>query len=150
LLHRDGSFFDPRSYAGLLMFAYGVGMAGPNKKTTILLVDDEPLLLLDFEDSLVEAGYEVLSAYSADQAIKLLNLHPDISLVVTDINMPGSMNGLELVRVIRERWPPVRLIIASSQTKFEPGDVPEGIPVLNKPFVFAHLDAVARQLLGLS
>jgi CheY-like chemotaxis protein len=116
-------------------------------KTVILVVDDEPLLRMDLEDSLYVTGYQVVGAGNADEAIAVLSQRNDIGLVVTDIHMPGSMDGLGLLRTIRDRWPPVRIMIASSQTRFEPGQVPDDVPVFSKPFAYASINAKARQLL---
>jgi DNA-binding NtrC family response regulator len=126
-----------------------IWMTEPRAKKVILLVDDEPLLLLDAGDLLVEAGYEVITASSADHAIKLLSEGANVSLVVTDINMPGSMSGLGLIKVIRDRWPPVKLIIVSSHSVFKQGDVPADVPIFGKPFRFKELHAKARELMGL-
>jgi len=116
-------------------------------KTVILVVDDEPLLRMDLEDSLYITGYQVVGAASADEAIAVLSERNDIGLVVTDIQMPGSMDGLGLLRTIRDRWPPVRIMIASSQTRFERGQVPEDVPIFAKPFAYAQINAKAQQLL---
>lgn len=125
-------------------------MTEPRAKPVILLVDDEPLFVLELKESLVEAGYEALSAHSADQAIKLLDSHPDIRLVVTDINMPGSTNGYGLIRVVQARWPPVKLIILCQKSSLAPGLPPKDVHVLSKPLIFAHLDAIIRQLLQMT
>jgi CheY-like chemotaxis protein len=124
-------------------------MTGRSARRVILLVDDEPLLLIDSEDLFVDAGYEVFTAYSADEAIKLLSENSQIGLVVTDINMPGSMDGLGLIKVVRDRWPPVKLIIVSSQTAFKAGDVPAYVPILSKPFVFKELQSKAQEMIGI-
>jgi CheY-like chemotaxis protein len=122
-------------------------MTEPKAKTVILVVDDEPLLRLDLEDSLYVTGYHVVAAADADEAIAVLMQRDDIGLVVTDIHMPGSMDGLELLRTIRNQWPDVRTMIASSQTRFEPGQIPQDVPVFGKPFPYAAINATAQQLL---
>jgi CheY-like chemotaxis protein len=122
-------------------------MIAPVAKTIILAVDDEALLLLDFEELLIEAGYDVLTAPRADRAIKLLELNPNIGLVITDINMPGLMDGLGLIRVIRQSWPPIKLIIVSGKSRFEPGEVPDDVPIFAKPYIFADVHAKAQELL---
>ncbi|MDF2117069.1 response regulator [Roseiarcaceae bacterium H3SJ34-1] len=115
-------------------------------KTVILVVDDGTLLRMDLEDSLYITGYHVVGAGNADEAIAVLSARTDIGLVVTDIHMPGSMDGPGLLRTTRDRWPPIRVMIASSQTRFEPGQVPEDVPVFGKPFPYASINAKARQL----
>jgi len=118
-------------------------------KTVILVVDDEPLLRMDLEDSLYIAGYQVVAAGNADEAVAILSQRNDIGLVVTDIHMPGSMDGLALLQTIRDRWPPVRIMIASSQTRFAPGQIPDDVPVFSKPFAYASINAKARQMLDM-
>ena len=75
---------------------------------TVLVVEDEPLIRSDLSDLLTDMGYTVLEAASADQAIALLETRAEIIAVITDVHMPGSMDGLALARIVRERWPPVR------------------------------------------
>ena len=60
-----------------------------------------------------EAGYEAVEASNADEAIRILEADPTIRLVFTDIDMPGSMDGLKLAHYVRGRWPPIKLIVAS-------------------------------------
>jgi len=123
-------------------------MAEPSDAKVILLVDDEPLILIDMEDRFVDAGFDVLTASNADEALRLLTEFSDIGLVVTDVEMPGSMNGLGLMHVIKKRWPPVRIVIASSRSNFQPGAIPEDVPLFSKPVAFDRLYATVRQLLA--
>ena len=76
-------------------------------KSKILLVDDEPLLLMLGAEVVEEAGFEPLEARNADDAMRLLEKEPDIRILMTDIDMPGSMDGLKLAAAVRDRWPPV-------------------------------------------
>jgi CheY-like chemotaxis protein len=68
------------------------------------------------------AGYTIVVANDADQAIAILEARQDIHLVFTDINMPGSMDGLKLAAAVRDRWPPVHIIITSG--KIRPLEIP--------------------------
>jgi CheY-like chemotaxis protein len=67
----------------------------------VLAVEDEPIVRMSMSDFLDDAGYKVFEAVNADEAIALLQARSDVQVVVTDIEMPGSMNGLELARVVR-------------------------------------------------
>jgi CheY-like chemotaxis protein len=69
----------------------------------VLVVEDETLVRMFMADFLDEAGFRVFEAVNADEALTVLQARPDIQVVVTDIEMPGTMNGLELTRVVRER-----------------------------------------------
>jgi DNA-binding NtrC family response regulator len=86
-------------------------------KTVVLIVEDEALIRMDVADYISDAGLDPLEAASADEAIDLLQARQDIGVVFTDVNMPGSMNGLELSRVIAQRWPEVRVIITSGMVR---------------------------------
>lgn len=83
----------------------------------VLVVEDEPLVRMLAVEALDEAGYVTLEAATADEAIQLLEAHPEIRLVFTDVHMPGSMDGAKLAAVVRNRWPPVRIIITSARPK---------------------------------
>jgi two-component system, response regulator PdtaR len=72
---------------------------------TVLVVEDEPWVRLSVSEDLAEAGYDVLVAANADEAIEILERRRDIRLVFTDVDMPGSMDGLKLAAFISDRWP---------------------------------------------
>jgi CheY-like chemotaxis protein len=78
-----------------------------------LVVEDETFVRMDVVEMLRVAGFDVLEAANADEAIGMLERSTDIRLVVTDIDMPGSMNGLKLAAAVRDRWPPVSIIATS-------------------------------------
>ncbi len=80
---------------------------------TVLVVEDEVLVRMDIVRSLENDGFDVLEASNADEAIILLNAHPEVRLMFTDIDMPGSMDGLKLATAVRDRWPPVKIIVTS-------------------------------------
>jgi len=88
----------------------------------VLVVEDETLIRELVAEELEVAGYTVVIANDADQAIAILEARQDIHLVFTDINMPGSMDGLKLAAAVRDRWPPVHIIITSG--KIRPLEIP--------------------------
>ena len=114
---------------------------------TVLVVEDETLIRELIAEELEEAGYSVVVATNADQAIAILEARQDIHLVFTDIDMPGSMDGLRLVRVVRSRWPPVALIVTSGQRGLSAADLPPGGRFLSKPYEHSHLETVLRELI---
>jgi len=83
------------------------------EKRVILLVEDEALIRLATTALLEDAGYSVIEAGNADVAIRILESRSDIGAVFTDIIMPGSVDGLRLSHAIRDRWPPVHLLVTS-------------------------------------
>jgi two-component system, response regulator PdtaR len=74
-----------------------------NSKDAILVVEDEALIRLWAADLLEENGFCVLEAADADAALKLLETRPDVKLLFTDVQMPGSLNGMELAREVHAR-----------------------------------------------
>jgi CheY-like chemotaxis protein len=91
----------------------------------ILVVEDEPLLRLMAVDIVEDAGFEALSAATADEALAILETRADVRLVFTDVQMPGSMDGLRLAHAVRDRWPPVELIVTSGRGHIPANDLPE-------------------------
>jgi CheY-like chemotaxis protein len=83
-------------------------------RRAILIVEDDQLLRLLTVDIVEAAGFIALQADNADEAVAILEVRSDIALLLTDINMPGSMNGLKLAHAVRNRWPPIKIIIVSS------------------------------------
>jgi DNA-binding NtrC family response regulator len=103
-------------------------------KPVVLVVEDEFIIRMNAVAMIDDAGYEVVEAIGADEAIAILEARPDIRVVFTDIEMPGSMNGLKLVHYIRERWPPVVLIVASGCLTPKPDEMPTATVFLQKPY----------------
>ncbi|WP_236841675.1 response regulator [Bosea sp. PAMC 26642] len=81
-----------------------------------------------------DAGYEVVDVSNADDAILLLEARPEIRVVFSDIEMPGSMDGLKLIHTIRRRWPPAVLILASGRIMPHIEDMPRDTAFLRKPY----------------
>ena len=92
------------------------------------------------------AGYEVHTAFSADEAMRILERRNDIDLVFTDIEMPGSMDGLELAAVISLRWPPIRILITTGKAAPRSDQMPAGSAFILKPYdipdVFQAMQAI--------
>jgi CheY-like chemotaxis protein len=103
-------------------------------RTKILVVEDEPLLLMMAVDVVEDAGFEAIEASNADQAIALLESNPDIIILWTDIDMPGSMDGLRLAVVVRDRWPPIEILIVSGKQRPATEDLPERVVFIPKPY----------------
>ena len=105
----------------------------------VLVVDDDVLVRMNAVFQLEEAGFDTLEAGSADEAIGLLETRSDIKVVFTDINMPGSMDGLALAHAIRHRWPSVELVVTSGYARVRDEDMPERGLFLGKPYQPAEL-----------
>lgn len=113
----------------------------------ILVVEDEPLVRMFVFDVLDEAGYRVLEAVNAHEAISLLEAHADIRLVVSDIDMPGHMNGISLAHHMAGAHPFVPVVLVSGRIQPREGELPPGASFLSKPFDPASLLLVVTDLL---
>jgi CheY-like chemotaxis protein len=118
----------------------------PQPRVVVLVVEDQTLVRLFMADFLDEAGFKVFEAVSADEAVTILQARPDVQAVVTDIEMPGSMNGLKLARVVQERWPGVGVIVTSGRERPGADDVSEKVAFLAKPFLPSTVIDVIQQI----
>jgi CheY-like chemotaxis protein len=99
----------------------------------ILVVDDEPLLRTLVRDVLEDMGYAVKEAGTADEALKLLE-EDGIAAVLTDIEMPGPFNGLDLAWMVRAMWPTIPVVVTSGRMLPKKEELPAHTPMLTKPF----------------
>ena len=105
-----------------------------SRRPVVLAVEDEPLILMLAIDMIRDAGFEALRASNADEAISILESRDDIRIVFTDINMPGSMDGIKLANAVRGRWPPIKIIVTSGFSGGELKLLPEGSRFIPKPY----------------
>src|SRR5438046_1214194 len=120
------------------------------QKPVVLVGEDEPLILIDVLDVLEQAGFQALGAHSADEAITILEGRNDIRVVMTDIDIPGSMDGLKLAQAVRHQWPPIELIVASGKYQFSDEELPIRGRFVPKPYDVSRLTHTFRELTGLS
>jgi CheY-like chemotaxis protein len=104
------------------------------KRPVVLIVEDDLFLRLNAMEMIGDAGFDVVEADNADNAIAILEARPDIHVVFTDIQMPGSMDGLKLASFVRGRWPPIKIIATSGFVNVGGDDLPEGSRFLPKPY----------------
>ena len=121
-----------------------------SKRPVVLIVEDEFLLRIDAADIIAAAGFDVVEAENADRAIEILEGRRDIAVVFTDIQMPGSMDGLRLARAVRGRWPPIKIVATSGHINVGERDLPEGGRFLLKPYSPVQVTGVLRELTGVS
>ncbi|PCK81679.1 response regulator [Rhizobium sophoriradicis] len=114
-------------------------------KTKVVVVEDDALLLMMAVGIVEEAGLEALEARNADEALMLFENVPGIRILFTDIDMPGSMDGLKLANAVRNRWPPVEIIIVSGMKQPGKDELPERGVFFPKPYDTRQLcDALVR------
>jgi CheY-like chemotaxis protein len=114
----------------------------------VLVVEDEMLLRMKAVDMVEDAGYISAEAVDADEALAILQSRSDIALLFTDVQMPGSMNGLQLAHVVHERWPPIKIILTSGQLKLSGSDIPLDSRFFGKPLRSDEIIAEMRDMLG--
>lgn len=101
----------------------------------VLVVEDEPLVRMVAAEGLNDAGFEVIEAASADDALRILDERDDVGVVFTDVDMPGAVDGVELARLVHERWPELRIVITSGQSKLSSADIPDEGRFVPKPYM---------------
>ena len=112
-----------------------------------LVVDDDFLIRMDTMEILIQAGFQVLDAEHGDAAIELLKArHPEVTLLFTDVQMPGELDGFALARSVAVCWPHISIVVASGHMKPQAGWMPDKARFIGKPFsaelVHAHLQEI--------
>ena len=118
-----------------------------SERPVVLLVEDEPLVRMFSADVLEEAGFEVIEAFNGDEALNVLDARHDIEVLFTDVNMPGSLDGLNLARVVHERRPSIKLLIASGQVRLSDDQIPDAGRFLAKPYAPEAIVREVRELI---
>jgi CheY-like chemotaxis protein len=118
---------------------------------TVLVVEDEALVRMLVADTLIDAGYLVIEAGHADEAIDILDTRAaGIDLMFSDIHMPGTINGLELALFVRLQWPQIAIILASANALPSPAQIPPNARFLIKPYdvrdLMGHLQEMVPSL----
>ncbi|ATI56815.1 MULTISPECIES: response regulator [Sphingomonas] len=109
-----------------------MGQAIPPR--AILIVEDEVFIRHDLMDFFSDRGFIAFEAEDGDEAIKIIADHPEIGIVLTDIQMKGSMDGLRLARYVRDRYPPMLIAVVSGNVRPSQADLPEHSFFVAKPF----------------
>ncbi|MGA7809756.1 response regulator [Bradyrhizobium sp.] len=115
-------------------------------KIVVLVVEDEPLLRMNTVDMVEEAGFEAVGAANAKQAMTLLHDRDDIQIILSDIDMPPGMDGMDLVAIVRDRWPPIEIILVSGQIAAADVRLPERGKFFSKPYRSQDLVAVMHRM----
>jgi two-component sensor histidine kinase/CheY-like chemotaxis protein len=115
---------------------------------TVLVVEDEMMLRMRAVDMVEDAGFSSVEAVNADDALAILESRSDIDLLFTDIQMPGSMDGLKLAHAVNERWPSIKIILVSGQLKLTDDDRPADSRFFGKPLDVKHMIAELQDMIG--
>ena len=109
----------------------------------VLVVDDEAVLRLIAADVLEDSGFRVVEAEDAKEALKVLADCPGVSVLFTDVNMPGALDGLDLAREVHARWPDIKLVVTSGRPKPTDKEMPEDGRFVAKPY---SPDSLVREI----
>ena len=116
------------------------------RRPVVLIVEDDFLIRLHAAQIIEEAEFDVIEASNADEAIAVLEGRADITVLFTDIQMPGSMDGLKLAAAVKGRWPPIKIVATSGVVHERPAVLPEGGRFLPKPYSPTQLAATLREI----
>lgn len=119
-----------------------------HSKVVVLVVEDEPLLRMGIVDHLEEEGFTVLEAANADEAIVMLSNNATIEILFTDIDMPGEVDGIKLAAAVRDRWPPIKVVITSGHRRPLLSDLPAGAQFFPKPYNPDIIASTFRDIAG--
>jgi CheY-like chemotaxis protein len=117
-------------------------------RAVVLVVEDEMLLRMRAVDMVEDAGFTSVEAVDADQAVAILESRSDIALIFTDIQIPGSMDGLTLAHSVHQRWPPIKIILVSGQLKLADIDLPADSRFFAKPLEAKEMIAQLQNMIG--
>jgi len=115
---------------------------------TVLIVEDEPLVRMDIAEQLQDLGFKVLEAANAAEAVTMLEVNADIQVMFTDVDMPGGMDGLMLAAAVRDKWPPIKIIVTSGHHKVEMDDIPAESRFFGKPYRADDVAAAVREMVA--
>lgn len=124
-------------------------MCGESSAIGVLVVEDEALVRMVVADALSDEGYHVLEAHNADEALAILEARDDLRLVLTDCDMPGRIDGLDLAHLVHDRWPEIRLVVTSGKIRPDLSDLPTQVCFLPKPYAFTAMLKIVANLLAL-
>ena len=120
---------------------------GPPAAQVLLVVDDEVIVRMLACDILSDSGFHCLEAVDAQEALALIDARPDITLMFTDVEMPGEVNGAGLAHLVAMRAPKVKILITSGAAALQASDLPAGARFIRKPYSPSQLlDTIGEML----
>jgi two-component sensor histidine kinase/CheY-like chemotaxis protein len=121
---------------------------GSTAVPNVLVVEDEMVLRMRAVDIVEDAGFTPVEAVNADEAMTILESRSDIDLLLTDIQMPGSMDGLRLAHAVHDRWPSIKIILVSGQVKPSDAERPADSRFFGKPLAVQQMSKELRAMIG--
>jgi CheY-like chemotaxis protein len=111
----------------------------PLLPSTVLVVEDDEVLRMCAAEVVADAGFNSVEAANADEAFAILENRSEIALLFTDIQMPGSMDGLDLARTVNDRWPAIKIILVSGRVELSERERPVNSRFYQKPFAMKQM-----------
>ena len=115
-------------------------------KHPALVIEDDPILRIDALSMVERAGFEAVEAWSVDEAIRILETRPDIRIVYMDLDMPRGVRGIEIAACIRDRWPPIEIVLTAAFHTRGELDLPERAEFYPKPIQYAEVTTAMQRL----
>ena len=125
-----------------------MGQFTPFLRHPVLVIEDEPILRIDALDMVEQAGFEAVEAMSVDDAIRILETRPDIRIVYMDLDMPRGVKGIELAARIRDRWPPIEIVLTAAYFNEQDLTMPARAEFYAKPVQRDDVIAAMRRMAG--
>jgi two-component sensor histidine kinase/CheY-like chemotaxis protein len=151
MVHADAALAQLPSAVGLSSARKRVGLAmltGSTEVPNVLVVEDEMVLRMRAADIVEDAGFHPVEAVNADEALSILESRSDISLLFTDIQMPGSMDGLKLAHAVHDRWPAIKIILVSGQVSPSDAERPVHSRFFGKPLGVEQMITELQAMVG--
>jgi len=123
-----------------------MGQSTPITRHPVLIIEDEPVLRIEALDMVERAGFEAVEAWSIDDAIRILETRPDIRIVYMDLDMPRGVRGIEIAAAIRDRWPPIEIILTAATFNEPDLQLPVRAEFYPKPVQHDRVVAAMRRL----
>jgi two-component system, response regulator PdtaR len=133
--------------AGVLYRKSG-GLWMAERKIAVLVVEDEALVRINIVAELEDRGMHVLEAGNAHEAIAILGDNPVVNVMFTDVDMPGGIDGLELARIVKERYPPIQVIVTSGLRNVAERELPVEGRFFSKPYVSQKVIQTILEIAG--
>lgn len=118
-----------------------------SKRPIVMVVEDEAIIRMGLATDLSAAGFDVIEAANADDALAILSAGTEIAVIVTDVEMAGTMDGVRLAWLVRDRWPPIHLLVVSGRRILTEADLPERSRFFSKPYLTERVIGTIRDLI---
>ncbi|AOW25676.1 histidine kinase [Sphingomonas melonis TY] len=123
-----------------------MGQSQPLSRHPVLIIEDEPILRIEAIDMVEHAGFEAVEATNIEDAIHILETRTDIRIVYMDLDMPRSIKGIEIAAAIRDRWPPIEIILTAASFSKADLDLPVRTVFFSKPVRHREIVAAMRRM----